>query len=303
MPSDERGIWIKIYVDELRELVQISHLTRAEIGELVMLALRINSHNRCFPSNARIAADLGRGDRVNASRIHRHLREKGALDWTQDADKRVNTYTIPLCFSFGSEVTPKSHTSDAKEPQYVANSPQGGVAKKPQGDYTKKPQGVTPKSHTEEDTEEQDSVFNKIQTEQHSGQGYALALKSPERDPTKQILLMRALLDADVDEREAYLLVQQFDPDTIKETIKASDKAAHNNKGGWIRSVIERKTGKIIEYPGQTDSTAPQRKSIRGESDEFHKQLSSAVKSARSISIYEADPYFRQFEDQEMNQT
>ena len=283
MPSDERGIYIKVYADELRDLVQRCGLTRAEGFELVILALRINANNRCYPSNSRIAADMGLVSRANVSRLHNQLRRKGALDWTQDADKRTNTFTLPLCFSFGSDVTQNGYSPDSKLSRSDSKLSQGGDSKL---------------SH-KQDTEEQDSVFNKIQTEQHSGQGFALALKSPELDPTKQILLIRALLDSDVDDREAYLLVQQFDPQTIKETIKAADSKALTNKGGWIRSVIEQKAGRTTQYPGRADRQNT--KNHRGESAEFHKQFTAAVKAARAISRYEADPYFRQFEDIEVS--
>jgi len=286
MPSDERGIFIKLYVDELRDLVQRCHLTRSEGFELVLLALRINAHNRCHPSSARCAADMGRSSRSNVSRIHNQLRRKGALDWTQDADKRTNVFILPGCFSFGSDVTQKSYTSDSKLSQSDSKLSQGGDSKLSQGGDSKLSQGGDSKLSHKQNTEEQESLEQQPdRTTEDSSSSWPLKKEDRVRD---QLMVMRSLLDNGVDDREAYLMVQQFDNRTIERTVQLAQTKQLANKGGWIRSVLERQIGKKIKYPGQT-AQEPQRKNHQGEGEEFHKAFTAAAAAARLISPYQRD--------------
>lgn len=282
MPSDERGLYIKVYMDDLRDLVQTSHLTPSEIGALLILALRINSDNQCHPSRARLAADIGVKSVRGISKIHNQLRAKKVLHWVHDPDKRTNTYTIPLCFSFGSDRGTNVPLS-RNESSYSRN-------KSTQGDrnestyISRNESTYTPrnKSTYKQESEEQDPI-NKTQTEQQkTGQPFGLALKKG--DPGDQLLLTRQLLDIGVGDKEAYYIPQQYSPELIQETIQEASQKKLKNRGAWIRSVIERKEGKTIDY--STAQHSLNSKSNHGEREKNHNgppEWAVGCRAARSI--------------------
>lgn len=108
--SHKRGehIFIRLYVDEFRRLIREKRLSRAEIGELVLLALFMDDEGTCFPSQQCAAETVGRKSGKWAGEIHRRLSDKDreggpVILKLDDPTHRSNRYKLPECFRFGKK--------------------------------------------------------------------------------------------------------------------------------------------------------------------------------------------------------
>ena len=235
--STPDDIFIKVYPARLRRLIRETKLRRAEIGELLLLALRIDGENRCWPSKEDSAACIGMKSPDWARRLQHSLKSKGAIDWDFDHDKRSPRFTLPDAFYFGKDSYPRHNTESRgdrnTESRRGRNSTINFHNKTPEQESTEG-ESVLTKTKMNRQTESQIEVADSTLTQ-----------------PTKeQESLIRALAQAEVSTTEAYLIGMQYRKQTVESVIE--DCRGHSNiakPGAWIRRTIELIAHEGIKYP------------------------------------------------------
>lgn len=258
-------MFIKVHIEELRRLIEECGLTRAELGELLLLALYMDGDNKCYPSQRKVAEQTGKS-KSGVARIHRTLRAKGALEYVSGIGRRSSRYVLPACFEFGAgsgknkseSVTNVTHRvlknahsecakSDTQTPSNVtlrvlknAHSHESGFTSAPSEEKGAKKRRN--KNHITRSDQEPETAQNKIQ-------GGACAPEPISPALEVSIGVAGLLHAAGVRPREALLLAQQYPEHLLREVLADAKAKQPADAGAWIRRVVELRAARTIRYP------------------------------------------------------
>ena len=261
------NIYIKVFPARLRQLIREKKLHRAEIAELVLLALRIDENNTCWPSKADSAASIGMASPHWSRKLQKRLKMKGVIDWDFDHDSRSPRFHIPDAFYFGRASYPDHNTESTRDQNADST-------------WT---HNIDSRGDQNADSKEEPHGRRSISEKNNNQQTDSDSVKKAGPPPTpsrEQVRLIRDLIDAGVSDLEAYLIPLQYREETINKAIEDS-RNNHTllNPGGWVRRAIERIANRPIEYtgfpPGQLRAAA-----------------AMAATTARMIDPYQYNDYF-----------
>ncbi|MCE7947234.1 MAG: hypothetical protein DYG88_07370 [Chloroflexi bacterium CFX4] len=232
-------IFIKVYPSRLRALAREYNLTRAEIGELVLLACYINDQRECYPSKADSVEKIGMRSAHWARQIHRRLAQKGVIQYVQGGTKGglrlASTFRLPDAFFYGSD----SYRLRNSAPVGDRNSESGWDRisdRKRRYDSDPQPERLEQKPESTEKP-----------AQQHS---------PPEEGAVDPSETAKRLAKAGVKPREAALIAAQYSTELIESVLRDAERGSIGNKGGWIRAAVERRAGRIIRYPDRQELAA-----------------------------------------------
>jgi hypothetical protein len=250
-------VFIKVYPARLQALILSADLTRTELAELIMLALRIDDERTCFPALETLAADSGHKSRLWSRTLVKRLKAKGVIDYDAKHN-HSHYYVLPDCFQFGDHTSDHQapigdHTSDHQSPVGDHTSDHqnsvGDQTSDQGGDQTSDQGGDQTSDH------EADPVISRIsnkktQSSMHADSSKVVAVGSPPpiTDP-EQLAAFYELQQAGVDPAEAYLMAQQYRATTIRIAIRQSNAPQVQNRGAWIRSAVVKKSAIDLHYP------------------------------------------------------
>lgn len=232
--------FIKVYINELRALAKEHGLRRAEIGELLALALYMDDQGVCWPSAQTSADDIGLKSGSGARRIQRQLKQKGVITWDFQHDKASPRFHLPTTvFYFGSESYHRSNRTG------------GGLHNRTGGGLHNSPPGGLHNSAGEQEPSRTKTSGNEKHQNSTAEPGMNNASAS---DVGESRELERRLINAGVAEYEARLIVRQYRHSTVKSALSAlaNSHSAISNPGGWVRRTIERRAGQPLAYPNST---------------------------------------------------
>lgn len=243
-------IYIKVYPRRLRELARRYGLSRSELGELLLLALYINSDRECYPAKHDSVVKVGMRSGKWARALHKRLATKGVITLTQPGNLRKHRspkFTLPDAFFFGSD---KGQDSDPIRSGFRPLPGQDSDPMKGQDSDPKQESGFNI-NHQEE------KLHNKHQL---SSPG-RVAVQSPNRDRRddlnlEQLKTIGRLINAGVNEVEAGLIAKQYKTALINNVVGDCESSRRfiANPGGWIRRTLERIAGYTIVYPNSTEA-------------------------------------------------
>lgn len=212
-------LYIKVYPARLRKLIRDHELTRAQLGALLILALRMDEHNECWPSKARATHDAGMNHIWHTSAMHRTLADKGVLT-IDDADNQSHTFTIPDAFEFGARKT---------DPGGDRKTAQGGSENRSGGDRK-----TDPEAKANKQTHQEEESSNKT-------------ARSANADSE---MLMREMIRWGVRKDAASAFIMQFRHSTIQSVLEDAKRKAEageiTNPGGWISASIQKRAGQQV---------------------------------------------------------
>jgi len=238
-------LFIKVYPKRLRELIRTGCLTRAQLGALVMLALRIDEDNRCWPSRDTAAADANRANGRHTARMHRLLIDAGVL-MTDEGDEGPNQshmFILPDAFEYGSRASNEDENVTKTRPQGVRKTRPLGYGKPDGG-------GLENQTRSRTIEEKPDQVETVISKASAFSQTTMQQSNSPTTTPAE---LQQRLISAGVKPRESALIAHQYHAATIESAIADALRKASageiGNPGGWITAAIQARANMKIVYP------------------------------------------------------
>lgn len=232
-PTPEH-VFIKVFPARLRALVRQYGLTRAELGELLLLACYIDEHGTCFPGKRDSVEKVGKKSGKWARALHRKLERKGVIrivaGGTVGRERYAPTFYLPDAFIFGGDSYQRRNSA-----------PGGGRNSAPEGGRNSAlSEAITPTPNKNQKEQEPEST----EKQHNSTDASRAAVSGAERAQIAQ-----QLMKAGVKPREAILISRQYSTALIEETLREAARGGIANKGGWIRVTIERKAGRAINYP------------------------------------------------------
>jgi hypothetical protein len=240
-------LFIKVYPKRLRELVRYGGLTRAQLGALLMLALRIDEDNRCWPSRDTAAKDANRSNGRHTARMHRLLIECGVLmvDEGDESPNQSHMFILPDAFEYGSRESNEDENVTKTRPQGVRKTRPLGSGKPDGGGLENQTRSRTKQA----EPEEEESVIRKAAAFPNT------TMQQPTSPAINPLDLQQRLISAGVKLREAALIAHQYHAETINGAIAdAQRKAAAGeigNPGGWIAAAIQARANEKIRYPAK----------------------------------------------------
>lgn len=256
MTAATSELFIKVYPERLRALIRQHHLRRVEAAELLYLALYIDDQGICWPSKGDSVEKVGMKSSHWARKLHSRLKKKGVLDWDFDHDKRSPRFHLPNAFFYGSDSYHDRNTESRGDRNTESGTDRDSESR---GDRNTDPEQEPSRTRTNRTR----TLTNK-QTGALNDAGFA-----PTRD---QRHLIRRLTEAGVSDLEAVLIAQQYKQETIDKAIADSARPGIANRGGWVRSAIERIANQDIQYPAVS-----------------HKQL--VAQAAMAVAAARGNPY------------
>lgn len=260
-------LYIKLYINDLVKLIRDCGLTRAQLGELVVLATFMNSDNLAWGRRAKSTYRAGKKSVKWTREIQHTLASKDALDLYADENQQNFGYGLPPCFEFGP-------------PRLLRNTPMPKPDQPESSPPRRSPQNNAP-AHRPADPAPDSFALGAL-----PGTPWL-----PESE--QQCVLLRRLVAARVGEIEACLLVQQFDPATITEKLdRSADKEHIGDRGAYVRTAIEKASHQKIDYRGV-------------KRDILAAHAAAALIYARAVggtptgNKYTSDPFFRDADDQD----
>lgn len=212
-------LFIMVYPRKLRALIQEKQLTRAQVGALLILALRIDEHNECWPSRGRATSDAGLIDARHTSKLHQKLADKGVLTINEQRDQS-HTFTLPDAFRYGGGKTP---------PGGVGKTPPGGWGNHTRGGGESRPEAKANKQ---------------IQLEEDSSNKAARSANADSEGQMRELKRLGVRTDA------AIAIVTQYRHSTIQSVIEDANRKAEageiQNPAGWIVSAIQKRANQQI---------------------------------------------------------
>lgn len=259
-------IFIKVYPARLRALAREYGLGRAEIGELVLLACYVDGNGTCYPSKRDSVEKIGMRSARWARTLQARLARKGVIKMkaggTVRGERFANTFELPNAFIFGND----SYQMPNSAPGGVPNSAPGGVPNSAPGKrYDSAPQQEPLSTKTK---------INGETAQQHSPP------KEGAADVSETHRLAQRLAQAGVKHREAALIAQQYSAALIESVLRDREKGGIANPGGWIRAAIERRAGRVIQYPDKQQIAA-------------QVAATAAALKAATVQDETVDPYLR----------
>jgi hypothetical protein len=280
LPDD---IFIKVYPARLQALIQTTALTRTELAELLMLALRIDEERTCWPALSTVATDSGHKSRLWSRALIKRLKAKGVIDY-DEGRTHSHYFVLPDAFEFGGFGDRKS---DHQKRAGDQKSDQGGDHRSDHWGDRKSDQGGDQTSDHEQESEEQESVrtrSNKNSRHAVPLNGVAAGSPIPITNPD-QLALFYELHQAGVQPAEAFLMAQQYRATTIRDAIKQSKAPQVLNRGAYIRAAVVKKSAIEIHYPKGTREQLDAAAAM---------SLVNALASRKAApNPYLADPYFQ----------
>lgn len=104
--STPDDVFIKVYPARLRRIIREKHIRRAEIGELLLLALGIDENNTSLQSKNESVREIGMNSPQWARKVQTNLKEKGVIDWEIDPQANVPRFKLPDAFAPGERTEP-----------------------------------------------------------------------------------------------------------------------------------------------------------------------------------------------------
>ena len=241
-------LFIKVYPKRLRELIRTGGLTRAQLGALLMLALRIDEDNRCWPSRDTAAKDANRANGRHTARMHRLLIDCGVLmvDEGDESPNQSHMFILPDAFEYGNRDSKEDDHETKTRPQGVRKTRPLGYGKPDGGGLENQTRSRT----TEEKPDQVEPVISKASAFPQT------TMQQPNTSTAINPLdLQQRLITAGVKPREAALIAHQFHPETINSAIADALRKASageiGNPGGWIAAAIQARANEKIKYPAK----------------------------------------------------
>jgi hypothetical protein len=241
-------LFIKVYPARLQALILRADLTRTELAELLMLALRMDDERTCFPALETLANDSGHKSRLWSRELVKRLKRKGVIDYDTQANQS-HYFVLPDCFEFGDQ------TSDHQMKVTDRKSDQGGDRKSDRGGDQTSDQHGDQKSDHEADQQKQDQLISKTSKKisRHADSSNVVAATGPiPITNPDQLAVFYELHQAGVQPAESYLMAQQYRASTIRTAIQQSKAPQVLNRGAYIRSAVVKKAAIEINYPKGT---------------------------------------------------
>lgn len=296
-------MFIKVYIEELRRLVEECGLTRAELGELMLLALYMDGDNKCYPSQRKVAEQTGR-HKSGVARIHRSLRAKGALEYVSGTGRRSSRYVLPACFEIGAGSGKNKSEGGTNVSLRVLKNAHSGYAEC----VTQTPSNVSPRvlknahphgsGFTSAPSEEKGAKKRRNKNHitrsgqepeaaQNKNQGGACAPEPISPALGIDMGVPELLHAAGVRPREALLLAQQYPEHLLREVLADVKAKQPADAGAWIRRVVELRAARTIRYPDDGSELAQ-------EIERTAAALVAAKKEREKIDPYLRGEYFEQ---------
>ncbi len=252
--------FIKVYPRRLRDFcrnviaaARIKHqkknikITRAMIGALVLLGLRIDDKGYCYPGQEISAKQVGMRSPSGSRYIHRVMQKLEMIESDFTSDRRSRRYRLPGgIFIFGHDSYHDQKFARSYDQKFARSYDQKFAA-------NKRPDSLT-RNHNE--IEQTDNAQSAARSEPNAEIGITKIQQS----------LYNDLINLGVGTKEAALIATQYKSKTISGAIqdarRLADTGKIHNPGAWVRRTIEKRANEPLLY--NNAGTEPVRKLMHG---------------------------------------
>lgn len=238
--------FIKVYPRRLRDFcrnviaaARIKHqkknikITRAQIGALVLLGLRIDKEGYCFPSQESSAKQIGMKSGSGSRYIHQVLERFDMIESEIVPERRSRRYKLPLgIFVFGKDYYRVQKFATPYDQKFASEYDQKFA-------QNKKPDSLTRNQESDEQT-------NIARSAAPSGDNAESQIAEVQQR------LYNDLISVGIAPKEAAIITIQYKSKTIDGVIsdarRLTQEGRIHNPGAWARKAIEKRDNVPIQY-------------------------------------------------------